>query len=156
VNDGTGFTIHAVGTVASPRVEATDDDWGTVESTITLVPPYSERSLLGLDEFSHVEVVYVFDRVDPASVTIDARIPRENPAWPEVGIFAQRGRSRPNRLGVSICEVVAVEGASVRVRGLDAIDGTPVVDLKPHMAEFEARGPVRQPRWSRELMAGYW
>jgi len=155
-HDGSAFTIHPIGTVACPRVEATDDDWGPVESTITLVPPYSERSLLGLDEFSHVEVVYVFDRVDPAKVTLDARHPRENPDWPEVGIFAQRGRSRPNRLGVSICEIVGVEGASLRVRGLDAIDGTPVVDLKPHMAEFEARGEVRQPPWSRELMAGYW
>ena len=150
------YCLHAIGTVASPRIEATDDDWGTVESTITLVPPYSDRSLLGVDAFSHVVVVYLFHLVDPASVTIEARVPRENPAWPEVGIFAQRGRSRPNRLGVSTCELVAVEGATVRVRGLDAIDGTPVLDLKPHMAEFDPRGPVRQPAWSRQLMAGYW
>jgi len=156
VSDLGPFALHVIGIVSSPRVEATDDDWGTVESTITLVAPYSARSLLGLDEFSHLVVVYVFDRVDPTTVTIEARVPRENPAWPEVGIFAQRARSRPNRLGVSTCEIVAVAGATVRVRGLDAIDGTPVLDLKPHMAEFDPRGPVRQPRWSRELMTGYW
>jgi tRNA (adenine37-N6)-methyltransferase len=51
---------------------------------------------------------------------------------------------------------VAVEGASMVVRGLDAIDGTPVLDVKPYMTEFAPRGPVRQPTWSHELMAGYW
>jgi len=85
-----------------------------------------------------------------------ARHPRGNRDWPEVGIFAQRGKARPNRIGLSVCELVAVEGLRVAVRGLDAIDGTPVLDLKPWMQEFGPRGPVRQPAWSTELMAGYW
>ena len=155
--DGSGaWTVKAIGTVRSVRAGATDDDWGEVIATITLEPPYDERSLAGLADFSHVEVVYVFDRVDPAAVCEDARRPRGNPDWPEVGIFAQRAKDRPNRLGLCTCELVAVEGASMVVRGLDAIDGTPVLDVKPYFQEFAPRGAMRQPAWSHELMRNYW
>ncbi|MCU1387598.1 MAG: tRNA (Thr-GGU) N-methylase, partial [Ilumatobacteraceae bacterium] len=123
------WTVHAIGTVTSTRDEAIDDNWGSVQASITLVDPYGPESLLGLAEFSHVEVLYVFDRVDPLTVNSGARVPRNNPAWPSVGIFAQRAKNRPNRLGLATCELVAVEGTTIVVRGLDAIDGTPVVDI---------------------------
>jgi tRNA-Thr(GGU) m(6)t(6)A37 methyltransferase TsaA len=152
----TAWTVQAIGTVSSSRAAARDDDWGGVTATITLDPPFDPRSLAGLDQFSHVDVLFLFDRVDPDHVHHHARRPRDNPAWPEVGIFAQRAKDRPNRLGLCTCELVAVEGASIVVRGLDAIDGTPVLDVKPYMTEFAPRGPVRQPAWSHELMAGYW
>ena len=98
----------------------------------------------------------MFDRVDPAGVQTRARRPRGNPEWPEVGIFAQRAKGRPNRIGVTVCRLLAVDGLTLRVQGLDAIDGSPVLDVKPYMAEVAPRGEVRQPEWSRELMAGYW
>lgn len=82
--------------------------------------------------------------------------PRGNPDWPQVGIFAQRAKGRPNRLGVSVCRLLAVQGLTVTVQALDAIDGTPVLNIKPYMAEFAPRGQVHQPAWSRELMAAYW
>lgn len=113
-------------------------------------------ALSGLNDFSHVEVVYVFDRVAPGAVQSGARHPRGNQAWPQVGIFAQRAKGRPNRLGVSVCELLAVDRLTLAVRGLDAIDGTPVLDVKPYMVEFAPRSPVRQPTWSHEVMAGYW
>ena len=97
----------------------------TIEATITLVPPYGPTRLLGLAEFSHIEVIYLFHRVEPDAVHIGSRVPRGNPAWPEVGIFAQRAKFRPNRLGLATCELIAVDGSVLRVRGLDAIDGTP-------------------------------
>jgi tRNA-Thr(GGU) m(6)t(6)A37 methyltransferase TsaA len=150
------WTVTAIGTVRSGRGEAIDDDWGDVTATITLHPPLDERSVAGLDAFSHVEVVFVFDRVDPAGVCFHSRHPRGNPDWPEVGILAQRAKDRPNRVGLSTCELVAVEGASLVVRGLDAIDGTPVLDVKPYMLEFGPREEVRQPVWSHELMRDYW
>ncbi len=149
------WTVEAVGFVRSSRDEILDDDWGSVEATIELVEGYGPESLQGLEEFSHVEVLTLFDRVDPTSVHTGARRPRGNPAWPEVGIFAQRAKFRPNRLGLTTCPIVAVAGTTIRVRGLDAVDGTPVLDLKPTMVEFGPRGPVRQPAWARELMAGY-
>jgi tRNA-Thr(GGU) m(6)t(6)A37 methyltransferase TsaA len=149
------FSVRAVAVVSSPRAEAVDDDWGAVESTITLLPPFGEEALAGLEAFSHLDVVYLFDRVDPASIRLGRRRPRGNPDWPEVGIFAQRAKDRPNRLGVSTCELVGTEGATLRVRGLDAIDGTPVLDIKPHLVEFGPRTAVRQPDWSHQLMARY-
>jgi tRNA (Thr-GGU) A37 N-methylase len=63
---------------------------------------------------------------------------------------------RPNRIGVTRCELVGVDGRRVHVRGLDAMDGTPVLDLKPHMTGFDARGAVREPAWAIELMRDYW
>lgn len=152
----TGLTFAAIGHVRSPRSAREDDDWGRVDSVIELDARFSPASLVGLDEFSHAEVIFVFDRFDEAMVTTGARRPRGNPDWPEVGIFAQRASSRPNRLGLTSCEVLGIDGLEVRVRGLDAIDGTPVLDIKPYVREFAPRGEVRQPAWISELMAGYW
>jgi tRNA-Thr(GGU) m(6)t(6)A37 methyltransferase TsaA len=149
------WSVRPIGWVTSTRAEVIDDDWGPIEATITLVEPYGPASILGLEAFSHLEVIYLFDRVDPGSIHTGSRLPRNNPAWPEVGIFAQRVKNRPNRLGLSTCELVAVDGVEVRVRGLDAVDGTPVIDLKPFMSEFGPRTDVVQPTWSCELMQGY-
>jgi len=149
------WTVQAVAVVRSSREEVVDDDWDTVTTTLQLLPPFDERSVAGLGEFSHLEVIYLFDRVDPAAVHVHARRPRGNPAWPEVGILAQRAKDRTNRLGLSTCELVRVEGNVLHVRGLDAIDGTPVLDVKPYMEEFAPRTPIRQSSWSRELMRGY-
>jgi tRNA (adenine37-N6)-methyltransferase len=149
--------IQPIGHVRGGRVEAVDDDWGDVLATVELDPAaVGEAATVGLEGFSHLEVVFLFDRVDPATVTTGARRPRGNPDWPEVGILAQRRKARPNRLGVSRCELVAVDGLQLRVRGLDAIEGTPVLDVKPWMAGFAPRGPVAEPAWALELMAGYW
>jgi len=153
---GPEFTLRPIGVVRSSRAQPIDDNWDQVTATIELVAPFDARSVQGLGEFSHVEVLFVFDAVDPAGVTTGARHPRGNQQWPEVGIFAQRAKDRPNRLGLCTCELVEVRGATIEVRALDAIDGTPVVDIKPYMVEFAPRGAVRQPQWSHELMSGYW
>jgi tRNA (adenine37-N6)-methyltransferase len=146
-----------IGRVGSPRTEPLDDDWDAVTATVTLDGDrFAPDVLVGLSEFSHVEVVYVFDRVDPAAVELGTRHPRGNREWPRVGIFAQRAKGRPNRIGVSVCRLLGVEGLVLTVRALDAIDGSPVLDVKPYLAEFGPRGEVRQPAWSHELMSGYW
>jgi tRNA (adenine37-N6)-methyltransferase len=150
------WTVHTIGVVSSPRSDAVDDDWGEIDATIELGEPYGPDSIKGLDQFTHIEVVFLFDRVDPDSVETGARRPRGNPAWPEVGIFAQRAKNRPNRLGVVTCNLLRVDGTTLFVNGLDAIDGTPVLDIKPHMAEFAPRGRVSQPAWSHDLMRDYW
>ena len=151
------IALRPIGRVTSPRTEALDDDWGAIESTITLDPTrFAPDVLAGLDAFSHVEIVFCFDRVDEAKINLGSRHPRGNEAWPRVGIFAQRAKARPNRLGLTTCELLGVEALTLRVRGLDAIDGTPVLDIKPYMAEFAPRTATRQPAWSAALMAGYW
>jgi len=151
------YTVTPIGRVRSPRDEAIDDDWAAVTATIALdADVIGPEAALGLDEFSHLEVVFLFDRVDPATVTSGARHPRGNPECPRVGILAQRAKNRPNRIGVTTCALLAVDGLTLTVAGLDAIDGTQVLDIKPYMAEFGPRGELRQPAWSRELMKDYW
>jgi len=150
------ITLDPVGHVRSARRDLRDDDWGDVTARIEVGEGFPPESLDGLEEFSHAEIVFHFDRVADSAIERGARHPRGNPAWPRVGIFAQRGKDRPNRLGTTIVEIAGREGRVLMVRGLDAVDGTPVLDIKPVMVEFLPRTPVRQPRWSRELMREYW
>ena len=85
-----------------------------------------------------------------------ARHPRGRQEWPLVGIFAQRAKARPNRIGVSTCRLLGVTGRTIRVADLDAIDGTPVLDIKPYVAEMGPRTTVVEPEWIKELMTDYW
>jgi tRNA (Thr-GGU) A37 N-methylase len=149
--------VQPVGQVVGGRHEIEDDDWGAVEAVIRIDSNrFGVDAVAGLDAFSHLEVVFVFDRADPAVTEHGARHPRGRSDWPRVGIFAQRGKDRPNHLGLSRCRLVRADGLDLHVVGLDAVDGTPVLDVKPWMAEFGPRGEVRQPGWATELMAGYW
>ena len=153
----TTISLRPIGYVRGGRAEPEDDGWDAEVCTIELdADRFTPEVVAGLTDFSHVEVVYQFHRVDEAAVVTTARHPREREDWPKVGIFAQRGRVRPNRLGVSVARLEGVEGLRVTVRGLDAIDGSPVLDLKPVLREFLPRGELRQPAWSTELMAGHW
>lgn len=151
------ITLTPIGTVHGGRTEPIDDDWDSVEAEIALDPAqFDADAAAGLDSFSHIEVVFHFDRVPDETIERGARHPRGRTDWPKIGIFAQRGKNRPNRIGVTVCRLVGVDGLTVRVRGLDAIDGTPVLDIKPVMRGFLPRGTVREPDWAGELMAGYW
>jgi len=150
------ITLEPIGYVRSTRRDLLDDDWDAVPAAIELSAEFDAVALDGLEAFSHAEIVYHFDRVAPAAIERGARHPRGNPRWPRVGIFAQRAKDRPNRLGVTVVAITGREGRVLRVSGLDAVDGTPVLDIKPVMAEFLPRGDVRQPAWSHELMTAYW
>ena len=151
------LTLTPVGVVRGGREVAEDDQWGGVEAVIEMdATRFDPGAVAGLEEFSHLEVVYVFHLVGEDTVNVGARRPRGNQQWPEVGIFAQRAKARPNRLGVSRCRLLRVDGLRLTVADLDAIDGTPVLDVKPWMEEFAPREPTRQPQWSRELMRDYY
>jgi len=151
------IVLWPVGFVRGGRAELIDDAWDAVEACIELDPAqFGPEATVGLSEFSHLEVIFHFDKAAPENVVTGARHPRSNTAWPKAGIFAQRGKDRPNRIGVTVCSLVGVDGLTLRVRGLDAIDGTPVLDIKPVMRGFLPRGEVREPAWAQELMRGYW
>jgi tRNA-Thr(GGU) m(6)t(6)A37 methyltransferase TsaA len=154
--ESASISLRPIAVVRSARVDVRDDFWGDVIAEVELAADLPSDSLDGLEDFSHAEIIYLFDRVAPENVVPGARHPRNNPAWPRVGIFAQRAKGRPNRLGSTVVRVVRREGRRLCVLGLDAVDGTPVLDIKPVMAEFLPREPVRQPEWSRELMRDYW
>ncbi len=150
------IALEPVAFVRGGRVENVDDAWGEVEAAVELAPQTPAEALHGLDAFSHALVVFHFGRLAPGDVRTGARRPRGNPAWPEMGVFAQRGAPRPHRLGVTACEGVRIDGRRLHVRGLDAVDGTPVLDIKPVIKGFEPRGEIRQPRWADEIMAACW
>jgi tRNA (adenine37-N6)-methyltransferase len=151
------IALNPIGWVRGGRSEAIDDDWGRSLARIELDPArFGAEALAGLSDFSHLDVIFVFDRVGEDEIEYGARHPRGRPDWPRVGIFAQRGKNRPNRLGLCACRIVRVEGLVIEVEGLDAIDGTPVVDLKPVMKGFLPRGDIREPQWASEIMRDYW
>ncbi len=150
------ITLEPIGFVRSPRDDTSDDYWGDVEARIELRPEFGAEVFDGIEAFSHVEVVFFFDRVPENGIEHGARHPRGNTAWPLVGIFAQRGKNRPNRIGVSVARLVGRHGRQLVLQGLDAINGTPVIDIKPVMREFLPEGEIQQPSWSHEIMKQYW
>ena len=153
----TVYEVRPIGFVSSERQEPTDDDWDTVLARVILDNAcFSENALRGLDAFSHVEVLYLFHKVPIDRIETGSRHPRGNVDWPDVGVFSQRGKNRPNRLGLTTCRVLSISGIELAVEGLDAIDGTPVLNIKPVMKGFEPRGAIHEPDWAAEIMSGYW
>ncbi|MBI3782269.1 MAG: SAM-dependent methyltransferase [Deltaproteobacteria bacterium] len=148
--------MEPIGYVRAQRTRAEDDNWGGAEAAIVVDDSFDPECLLGIEEFSHAEILFYFDQVDPQKIVSGARHPRNNPQWPRIGIFAQRGKNRPNRIGSTIIRVLRREGRTLYVAELDAIDGTPVLDIKPVMQEFLPRQRVHQPQWSHEIMRDYW
>jgi tRNA-Thr(GGU) m(6)t(6)A37 methyltransferase TsaA len=149
------FAVRAIGRVQSPVRDAVDSDWGSVESLIA-VEPGLRAGLRGLEAFSHVVVVTFLHQASFEPTRHLVRRPRGLASMPELGIFAQRAKDRPNPLGISVVELIAVRPEGIAVRGLDAIDGTPVLDLKPYFPQFDAAAPgARVPDWVGELMRGY-
>jgi tRNA (adenine37-N6)-methyltransferase len=150
------ITLSPIGTVKNSRRTIEDDNWGGVDSTIELDSTINEEALFQIEEFSHAEIFYYFHLVEESKIEMGARHPRNNKDRPKVGIFAQRGKNRPNRLGASIVKIIKRDGNQLFVQGLDAINGTPVLDIKPVMKEFLPCEEVRQPEWATELMKNYW
>jgi tRNA-Thr(GGU) m(6)t(6)A37 methyltransferase TsaA len=147
-------TIEIVGWVRSPVTDKVDEGWGGVEATIELEPAH-RGATRGLEEFSHAVIVCLLHqaRYEPGRHLL--RRPRDQADMPEVGIFAQRAKDRPNPLGITAVEVVRVEDDRLVVRGLDAIDGTPVVDVKPYVPAYDWVEAPHVPEWIGRLMRGY-
>ncbi|MEC1302763.1 SAM-dependent methyltransferase [Lysinibacillus capsici] len=150
------YTIQTIATVRNNRQMLIDDHWGEIISTIELADHIQEASLKGIEDFSHLEIIFYFDKVTDDQIQYEARHPRNNHDYPEVGIFAQRGKNRPNKLGSTIVALLEVKSRGLIVQGLDAIDGTPILDIKPVMKEFLPKEDVKQPAWSIDLMKAYW
>ena len=148
------MTIEPIGTVESPVTEGVDEGWGSVVSRIVLRPELAE-GLRGIEGFSHAMIVFLMHRhmFDPAADL--TRRPRGRDDMPLVGAFAQRAKHRPNPIGITAVEILAAEGNVLTVRGLDAIDGTPVLDIKPYLPAFDRVDDARVPAWIEKLMEGY-
>ena len=150
------FDVESVGYVVGGRVEPTDDYWGGTRAIIRIDNPrFTPESLAGLEDFSHLEVVFRFHLTDPGDLNLGARRPRDNPDWPAVGTFGHRNMRKVNWLGLSRCRLLEVDGLDLHVEDLDAVDGTPVIDLKPWFTVFGPRGAVREPAWPTEMLGDY-
>ncbi len=130
--------------IAFVRNGVTDDpdEWDEVESRLVFEPEYVP-GLYRLDRFRHVWVVFGFHRRRGWAPRVH---PMHDPARPLVGVFATRSPKRPNKLGLTKVELLGVRGRVVRVRGLDAFDGSPVWDIKPFDGEVGAVYGTRRRR----------
>lgn len=148
------MNVIEIGVVRSPVLEARDHDWNSIVSEIHLEPEYVP-GLRGIEQFSHLTILYFLHQAsfDPATDLV--RRPRERADMPSVGIFAQRARHRPTRIGISTVELISVASGVLEVRGLDAIDGTPVLDVKPYFPAFDRAEEATVPDWVGALMKNY-
>ena len=149
------ITLSPVAFVRNSRATPIDDNWSAIVSEITLADAIPDEALAGITTFSHLEIIYSFNQV-AADAIVYAGHPRGNKAWPLTGIFAQRKKDRPNTLGLCTVQLLAHEGRTLTVKNPDAIDGTPVLDIKPVFKEFQPQDDIRQPEWVAQLMAQYW
>jgi len=105
--------------------------------------------LKGLNTYSHIIILYWFHLRDTAEERAVLRvIPRRHPGSPEVGVFASRSPSRPNPIGLCVAELVKMEGNILSVKGLDALEGSPVIDLKPYNPRADAVPDAAVPQWA--------
>ncbi|MDE3082427.1 MAG: SAM-dependent methyltransferase [Acidobacteriota bacterium] len=149
------YSVRPVAYIRNERSEALDDNWDDVVSTVELAADVPSEALVGLGDFSHVEIVFFADWAEDVPPAPWHRHPRGNPDWPDVGVFAQRNKDRPNRILLTTVAISNLQERSFEVRGLDGIDGTPVLDIKPVFRWSVPRGELRAAPWSEELGEHY-
>ena len=147
--------LQSIATVKNSRKAPTDDFWETVIAEIELADNIPTEAFENISDFSHLEIIYYFDKVESKDIVFSGR-PRGNPDYPLIGIFAQRKKDRPNKIGICTVELLEHNGRTIKVKYLDAIDGTPVLDIKPVFKEFQLKGEIKQPVWVADLMKHYW
>jgi len=147
------INIKPIGYVKNYVEVTKDTSWGEEISTIMLYWPY-HGGLKGLEGFSHVNILYYLDKATYDKEKHLQRRPQNRDDMPLVGIFSQRGKNRPNSIGMTSVKVVAVGQNTLIVKGLDAIDGTPVLDIKPYFPAYDKKDAV-VPEWTDRLMEKY-
>ena len=105
--------------------------------------------LQGLNGFSHIIILYWFHLRDNENERRTLRVvPRRHPGAPQVGVFASRSPSRPNPIGLCVTELVKIEGCALTVKGFDAFEGSPIVDIKPYIPRADSVPDARVPKWA--------
>jgi tRNA (Thr-GGU) A37 N-methylase len=147
--------LQPIGRVVSERLDAADTDfWGGVVARIELAPELGTQSLHGLADFSHVEVLFAFDRITPRDSYADLRPARGRDDMPAVGVFAGRGPNRPNPIGATICELVEVGDTWLTVRGLGRRRVAPVGERSRRARAARGLHPQRGRRPARRQHRG--
>jgi tRNA-Thr(GGU) m(6)t(6)A37 methyltransferase TsaA len=132
------FTVHPIGKVQN-----------TEGKTLIVLDKKYQPGLLGLENWSHVQVVWWFDKNDtPQKRAVLQVHPRGNKDNPLTGVFACRAPVRPNLIALSLCKIVGVKDNVLEVEKIDADEGTPVLDLKPYAPGLDSAGKVKVPKWA--------
>ncbi len=148
-----GMCLRPIGIVRNGYLEKPDRPWEEIESAIE-VDPSLQEALDGIEGFSHVIVLFWLDRVeDDERGRVLKQHPQRQEHLPQVGIFAIRTMSRPNPIGLTSVRLLERKGSTLRVMGLDALDGTPVVDLKPYLPRGDCWPDATVPWWIQQLWA---
>jgi tRNA-Thr(GGU) m(6)t(6)A37 methyltransferase TsaA len=146
--------LTPIGFVMSKTTEQVDENWGQVVSRIQLGPEFA-GALKGLEGFSHAIIVTYLHQASYDKDKHLQRRPQGLADMPKVGIFSQRAKDRPNPIGVTSIEIIKVADDYVEIRGLDAINDTPVLDIKPYYSHFDRVDKPRMPEWVDVLMKNY-
>lgn len=139
--------INPVGFVKNGVEKPRFGNWADVISDIVLDEKYSE-ALDGLGDYSHVTVIYWMHEVKACHIK---HRPQGNPEVPVVGVFACRCPARPSPIGITTAKLVNVEGNVLKVKGLDTINGTPVLDIKPYTPHYDSVKNAGYPEWVDKL-----
>lgn len=142
-------SIRPIGVVRSSVREPRVDGWETVRSDIIIRHDLLD-ALYGIDDYSHIIVVFAFDRVPDSALREQVRLGGDE-RIPEQGVLATRSQVRPSPIGVSVVRLLRRRRSILRVEGLDAIDGTPVLDVKPYFPNYDAVPDAGIPEWARNL-----
>jgi tRNA (adenine37-N6)-methyltransferase len=141
------IVLKPIGTVRSEITQRGRRDADDIVAEIVIDPEFT-GGLDNLDEFSHAVVIYYFHKTKkPAPMKVHPRY-RSEPT--PVGVFASRSPDRPNPLGKTNVRLLERRGNVLKVRGLDAIDGTPVLDIKPYIPGVDTVADARVPKWMTE------
>ena len=142
-----------VGKVVNEVANRKDTSWGDDISSIVLDEQYVS-GLKGLEDFSHAIILFYLDKAEYIKEKHLQRRPQNRDDMPLVGIFSQRGKDRPNKIGMTSVEIVSVTDDTLVVKGLDAVDGTPVLDIKPYYPAYDKK-EATVPEWVERLMEHY-
>lgn len=143
-----------IGFVSSPVTEQTDENWGKITSRILLQTEYI-GALSGLEDFSHAIIITYLHQAKYEKEKHLQRRPRGLESMPKVGIFSQRAKDRPNPIGVTAVKIINVGDGYIEVQGLDAINHTPVLDIKPYYPRYDKIDSPKVPEWVNKLMKRY-
>lgn len=135
------IVLRAIGYVRNGVAKPRPRGWEQVESRLEMLPEHLAR-LAGIEAYSHVLVVTYLDVAEGAPEKPETLTLASGRSY---GIFATRSQLRPNHLGVSVVALLGRDGATLSVRGLDAIDGTPILDIKPYLPEYDSVPGARIP-----------
>lgn len=148
------FELKQIGVVHSETKHKNYVNWNKVVSEIHINHDF-QAGLYRLEEYSHAIIVFLMDQFKSDASDLMIKRPRDREDMPEVGVFAQRTKYRPNPIGISVVKIEKIQDNILTVRGLDANNNTPVLDIKPYIAEFDTRVDVDVPNWMIKLMENY-